>query len=371
MVINRFTSGFILFFGAMKLMCRFVTLIVCLITGSWAFSQNKSSRIEHRLAGNFKLSIYTPPGYDENKTYKVLYFNDGQTVFGPYGLNADSSANELIQKNLIEPLIIVGIHSDQDRTSNYVPYNDESAKRDFGDYSPDADSYSKRIIKQVIPFIEKKYKTKPGNGIAGYSFGGLHATWAALNFPDQFAFSGALSPSYWVKEFEIFKDAGKAQASQLYYFDIGTGEWNYVVPFLIHSNLTILKNIFYYEDHGARHHIANWRGNRTRNILLLFAGKTDLSQYTWENKLEIIRSASTGKFYMRINPLITYSNGLNASISYAATFTISNPAAGEINKDGSFRFIYPQDLNVIVNYNGEEKTMVIKFAEVEKIKATL
>ena len=335
------------------------------------WGQNKQFVIEHYTVGYFKLSVYLPPAYDETKMYKVLYFNDGQTVFGPYGLNADGSANELIQQNLIEPLIIVGIHSDENRTSNFLPYLDPSAILDFGDYVPNADKYSKRFIKQVIPFIEKKYKTKPGNGIAGYSFGGLHATWAALNFPEQFNFSGALSPSFWVKDFEIFKDAAKAQTNQLYYFDIGTGEWNYSVPFLMHSNLPMLKNIFYYEEHGARHHIADWRGSRTRNILLLFAGKTDLAQYTWENKLEVIRSASTGKFYLRINPLITYSNGLIASISYAATFTISNPAAGEINKDGSFRFIYPRDLNVIVKYNGEEKTMVIKFADVEKMKAGL
>ncbi len=362
---NNFSAHF------MKFIYRLISLVLFFTTGSWVWGQNKQSTIEHSSVGNFKLSVYLPPAYDENKTYKVLYFNDGQTVFGPYGLNADGSANELIQKNLIEPLIIVGIHSDQNRTSNYLPYMDPSAILDFGDYLPNADKYSKRLIKQVIPFIENKYKTKPGNGIAGYSFGGLHATWAALNFPDQFIFSGALSPSYWVKDFEIFKEGAKARARQLYYFDIGTGEWNYYVPFLTHSNLTILKNIFYYEEHGARHHIADWRGNRTRNILLLFAGKTDLSQYTWENKLEIIRSATTGKFYLRINPLITYSNGLIASISYAATFTISNPAAGEVNKDGSFRFIYPKDLNVIVNYKGEEKKMFIKFAEVEKIKSGL
>lgn len=355
----------------MKLIYRILPLVFYFTAGSWVWSQNKPHTIEHYSIGYFKLSVYLPPDYDKNSTYKVLYFNDGQTVFGPYGLNADGSANELIHKNLIEPLIIVGIHSDQNRTSNYLPYLDPSVVLDFGDYLPHADQYSKRIITQVLPFIEKKYKTALGRGIAGYSFGGLHATSTALNFPDQFAFCGALSPSYWVNDFEIFKEGTKAQATQLYYFDIGTGEWNYYVPFLTHSNLPILKNIFYYEEHGARHHIADWRGNRTCNILLLFAGKTDLSQYTWENKLEIIRSATTGKFYLRINPLITYSNGVIASVSYAATFTVSNPAVGEVNKDGSFRFIYPRDLNVIVNYNGDEKKMVIKYAEVEKIKAGL
>lgn len=333
--------------------------------------QTKLHTLEQLSVGPFKLTVYLPPGFDTSQSYKVLYFNDGQTVFGPAGLNADATANGLIQDKRIEPLIIVGIHSDQDRTSNYVPYLDPSAILDFGEYLPGTDKYTKRIIKQVRPFIEKKYKIRPGNGIAGYSFGGLHATWAALNYPDQFSFSGALSPSYWVKDFEIFKEAVKAQTGQIYYFDVGTGEWNYYVPFLIHSKLPILKNIYYYEDYGARHRIEDWAGDRVRNILLLFAGHTDLAQYTWEIKVEIIKSAYTGKFYPRINPVIRYSNGLVASVSYAAAFTLSNPEDGAVNKDGSFRFINPKDLTVKVSYMGEEKTMVIKYAEVEKIKAGL
>lgn len=355
----------------MKLIYRILSLVLMLAGDSAAIGQHRLSALEQLSVGSFKMTVYLPPDFDASRSFKVLYFNDGQTVFGPAGLNADATANELIQQKRIEPLIMVGIHSDQERTSNYVPYMDTSAILDFGEYLPNADKYSKRIIKQVVPFIEKKFKTKPGKGIAGYSFGGLHATWAALNFPDQFSFSGALSPSYWVRDFEIFKEATKAQAGQTYYFDVGTGEWNYYVPFLVYSKLPMLKNIFYYEDYGARHQIEDWKGDRIRNILLLFAGHTDLSQYTWELKLEIIKSASTGKFYLRINPVITYSNGLVASVSYAAAFNLFNPEDGVVNKDGSFRFINPKDLKVKVSFMGEEKIMLIKYAEVEKIKAGL
>ncbi|HSU27262.1 MAG TPA: alpha/beta hydrolase-fold protein [Chitinophagaceae bacterium] len=117
--------------------------------------------VEKSVAG-YKLSIYLPPGYDTLKNYKVLYFNDGQTVFGKYGLNADAMADELISKKSIEPIIIVGIYSDANRTSNYVPYFDEGVKQDFGDYQPNAVNYTHRIIILVIPFIEKNFKTKPG-----------------------------------------------------------------------------------------------------------------------------------------------------------------------------------------------------------------
>jgi enterochelin esterase-like enzyme len=326
--------------------------------------------IEEKKIAGFTLSIYLPIGYDTLKGCKVLYFNDGQTVFGEHGLNADATANELIKNNLIEPVIIVGIHSDKNRTSNYVPYFDEGAKQDFGDYEPSTDKYTKSIINSIIPFIEKNYKTKNSRGIAGYSFGGLHATWAALNYPEQFCFSGSLSPSYWVKDFEIFKEGSKAKPSQVYYFDVGTGEWNYYVPMLLHSKLPILRNIFYYEDYGVYHSVNNWRGTRTKNMLLLFAGATDSTKYTWDIKQEIIKSEYTGKFYPRINPVITYSNGLTCSISYAATFILQNPEDGVINKDGSFHFINPKDLQVTILYKGEEKEIRISYREVEKIKAT-
>ncbi len=327
-------------------------------------AQSSDYIIESHFVSGYQLSIYLPPGYDTLKRCKVLYFNDGQTVFGQNGLNADATATELIHKKQIEPIIIVGIYSDSNRTSNYVPYFDEGAKQDFGDYQPNADGYTKKIIKQIVPFIEKKYKAKPERGIAGYSFGGLHATWAALNYPEQFSFVGSLSPSYWVKDFEIFKEGSKARVNQTYYFDVGTGEWNYYVPMLLHSKLPQLQNIFYYEDFGAHHKIEDWRGQRVKNILLLFAGKTDLMKYTWDIKLEIIRSEFNGKYYPRINPIITYSNGLTCSISYAATFTLLNPDDGVVNKDGSFRFTNPKDLKVKIEYKGEERMMIINYNEV-------
>lgn len=342
-----------------------ILLLVLSLECFHATIKSQPSRIDEKIVAGFRISVYVPPGYDTIKSCRVLYFNDGQTIFGQYGLYTDGTAEELIKNKLIEPIIIVGIHSDENRTSNYVPYFDEGAKQDFGNYIPQADKYSKAIIDQVIPFIEKNYRVKPGNGIAGYSFGGLHATWIALNYPDHFLFSGSLSPSYWVKDFEIFKEGAKAKKTQVYYFDIGTGEWNYYVPMLLHSKLPMLKNIFYFEDYGGRHNVNSWKGQRIKNMLLLFVGKTDTAAYTWDIKVEMIKSEYTGKLYPRINPVITYSNGLVCSISYAATFDLINKEDGVVNKDGSFRFINSKDLQVKVIYKGEEKIITARYKDAE------
>lgn len=335
-----------------------------------SFAISQTHTIEEKTVSGVRLSIYLPPGYTKTQTYKVLYCNDGQTIFGSGGLNMDQQADDLISRKLIEPVIIVGMHSDENRTSNYVPYDDEGARQDFGNYKPAADAYTKKIISRIIPFIEKEYSGTASRGIAGYSFGGIHATWAALNHPSVFNFSAALSPSYWVDDFHLFKEAAKAKKEQRYYFDVGTGEWNYYVPFIRHSNLTLLENVFYFEAKDAHHNITDWR-NRIPNVLLLFAGKTDTTVYSWEIQPEIIKSAATGRFYLRINPVITYRNGLTCSLSYAATFLLLNPEDGVVNADGSFRFINPKDLKVKIIYKNEERLLTLSYAEIEKTKATL
>ena len=103
-------------------------------------------------------------------------------------------------------------------------------------------------------------------------------------------------------------------------------------------------------------------------MLLLFAGKTDTTRFQWEVQQEMIKSEVSGKVYPRLNPIITFSNGLKCSISYAASFTLMNAADGTVNKDGSFLFINPVDLKVKITYQGEEKIITIPFNEAAQIK---
>ncbi len=347
----------------------FIPLLCCFLSAQ-SFTQQPTHTIEQKTVNGLRIQVYLPPGYDKTKTYKTLYINDGQTIFGITGLNMDAIADEMIAKKMIDPLIMVGIESDRDRTSQYLPYHDAGARQDFGDYQPQADAYTKKIISRLIPFIEKNYAAGPVKGIAGYSFGGLHAIWAALNHPSVFKFAAGLSPSYWVNDFKLFTEAYKAQKDQVYYFDMGTGEWNYYVPFILQSKQTLLENIFYYEVKDAHHQPSDWI-QRIPNILLLFAGDTSRTVSTWDIQKEIIKSAQTDRFYLRINPVITYASGLTCSLSYAAKFMVENPEDGVVNPDGSFRFINPKDLRVTVSYKGEEKKIVLGYTDIEKEKSKL
>jgi predicted alpha/beta superfamily hydrolase len=87
---------------------------------------------KHTLTGNIKrhrafpskvlgnrrdVLVYLPPGYRRfsRKDYPVLYLHDGQNVFDAATAFAgvewgvDETAERLIQKKLIEPLIIVAV----------------------------------------------------------------------------------------------------------------------------------------------------------------------------------------------------------------------------------------------------------------------
>ncbi|MBO6576003.1 MAG: alpha/beta hydrolase [Rhodothermales bacterium] len=71
--------------------------------------------------------VYLPPGYDDgDRRYPVLYMMDGQHLFDQrlsgYEWSADETAERLIARGIIEPVIIVGIFaSPANRTREYTP----------------------------------------------------------------------------------------------------------------------------------------------------------------------------------------------------------------------------------------------------------
>ncbi|MGZ8561818.1 MAG: alpha/beta hydrolase, partial [Flavisolibacter sp.] len=198
------------------------------------FTYSQSSKIEELILEGKKISIYVPPGLKKGQTYPVLLFTDGQTCFGNSfnSLGLERMADSLIKMRLIEPVFIAGIHSNQDRMSQYIPYVDSSIFQDFGYYEPQSEAFINFIKTSLLPELEMRYPINKKTGIAGFSFGGLLASWAAIHHTDLFSFAAAFSPSMWVDDFRIFKEASLLKPTQSFYMDIGTAEWNYYLPFV-------------------------------------------------------------------------------------------------------------------------------------------
>ncbi|MCP4456600.1 MAG: alpha/beta hydrolase [Cytophagales bacterium] len=174
--------------------------------------------IEHHVISDIQIDIYIPPEYDGNQTLPILYFNDGDNF--QYVFN-------LLTEEYAEPFLMVGLYAGANRSDKYVPYYDPYANSN----TRVSVTYSKAIIDGIIPFVESRFKADESRrAIFGMSFGGLHATWMGLKYPEIFSFVGTLSPSFWVDDYTIIRNpvSGLSQ-SNVFYFDIGT---NYYVPFI-------------------------------------------------------------------------------------------------------------------------------------------
>lgn len=346
-------------------------LFLTMTCGTTEESFLRRHKIESATVAGLNLSIYLPPDYSNANAYPVIYFNDGQTLFDETTSSwaLQKTLDRLIQKKQIAPVIVVGIHSDANRTSDYVPYEDLWVREDFGNYTPRARQYTEKLIQKIIPYIDSTYTTDTKRrAIMGASFGGLQATWAALNYPEHFSMAGAFSPSYWVKDYQIFEEGNQAKPHQQFYFDMGTAEWNYYVPMIPALNLEYGKQVFYYEVPDGKHSGTDW-ATRAHNALLIFAGIQKDQTYSWDVEIEVIKSHSqANKFYLRMNPIIQFKNGLTYSLSLAAKYELVNKEDGEVKEDGRFEFKNPENLEVVVSYKGESKKVTLNYKTIEQLK---
>lgn len=181
------------------------------------------------------LRVYLPADYNGIKSFRVLYLNDGQHLFESDKLHqkedwrVDEITDSLIKQGIIEPLIIVGIDNigTTNRGDEYLPWEDIYLNPPIP--NPKGKMYPDFIINEVMPLIESKYKIKKGKenvGIGGFSYGGLIAIYTAMKKPDHFGFLLAETPSLYVNDNQILKEAQKSSNGwpARIYFGVGTNE---------------------------------------------------------------------------------------------------------------------------------------------------
>lgn len=259
----------------------------------------------HTLTGNIKhhdafeskilnnkrnLIVYLPPDYDSStNTYPVLYMNDGQNVMDGYSSfigqewQADENAQRLIQAGTIRPIIIVGIDNAQAaRADEYLPTRRQFGKDKMGG---NADAYDDMLIHEIMPFINKTYRTKTGpqnTTLLGSSFGGIISLYTGLKHPDIFGGIGACSPSIWWDNRDMLKRV-QALPSKLpikIWLDMGTKEgYNELVyarqtkHALQDKGWILGEDLGYMEAPGAQHNEVAWAA-RMDPILRFFYGKS-------------------------------------------------------------------------------------------------
>ena len=147
-------------------------------------------------------SVYLPTSYktNPNKKYIVAYVLDGERgKFLEVSGIAQSMHSAFNLKLQIPELIIVSIEN-TDRTRDFTPTNSLNYldREDIAAFksSGKADNFMNFIEKELMPEINKSFRTVPQNIIIGHSMGGLFALHCLLENPKLFSYYLLIDPSW-------------------------------------------------------------------------------------------------------------------------------------------------------------------------------
>ncbi len=234
-----------------------------------------------RVLGNERdVLVYLPTGYRRppQQRYPVMYLNDGQnlfdaaTAFGGVEWGVDETAQRLIRRRLIEPLIIVAVaNMGMDRIHEYSPTRGvidggmpKRKRRSRGL----ARKYGKFLTQELKPFIDANYRTKPEaefTGLGGSSLGGLLTMALGLWSPNIFRRLAVMSPSVWWDDQVIVHIVSKLEKKLplRIWLDTGTHEpgWEkarMLRDALIEAGWQLDDDLQYTEAEGADHSEGSW-----------------------------------------------------------------------------------------------------------------
>jgi predicted alpha/beta superfamily hydrolase len=193
-------------------MKKLFILLVLMMISNLSYGQNKKNIVigerltikSEILNSDREISIYLPNSYNDNNyiNYPVLYLLDGRKFFNSFtGVITQLSSDVSPQ---IPEMIVIGITSqnrikDSSPTNSLIGYTKEEEKG--LEVSGGADDFLKFIQKELIPFVEHKYRTNSYRTFVGYSFTGLPVLQALFSIPETFN-------SYLVIDFSAWWDNG-------------------------------------------------------------------------------------------------------------------------------------------------------------------
>jgi len=148
------------------------------------------------------IQVHLPDAYRNGETrFPVLYLTDGPGHFS----HTVGTMNFLANNGRMPQMIIVGVantNRTRDLTPKILVSKDERFQNGGG-----ADNFLKFFEQELIPYIEKNYRTQPYRVFSGHSFGGLFAINAFLTKPELFNAYISVSPSLWWDDERLISDA--------------------------------------------------------------------------------------------------------------------------------------------------------------------
>ncbi len=145
------------------------------------------------LKADRHVSVHLPKDYEKHPDtkYPVLYILDSETNIAFTGVIVDY----LSEGGQMPAMIVVGIHADGSREVDYLPKLTDPEALKSG-ISGEASRFLKAIDTEMIPLVERSYRTTDFRLISGHSFGGLFVTYAMSQKPKLFNGYFAQSPYF-------------------------------------------------------------------------------------------------------------------------------------------------------------------------------
>ncbi len=227
-----------------------------------------------------RLYVYTPAGYESGaQKYPVFYLFHGaggdEDAWTNMGRTAQIMDN-LIAQGKTKPMIVVMTNgnANQAGAQNEVPPLQSTGEQGMAAYQRYTGKFEEHLVKDVVPFIEKNYRTLTGQdnrAIAGLSMGGGHTQTITNNNPGMFGYIGVFSMGIMsfgpqgpdaakIEQERITKlEALKNSGYKLYWIACGKDDFVYQGVVTLRSTLDKVGLKYIYRESTGGHTWANWR----------------------------------------------------------------------------------------------------------------
>lgn len=127
-------------------------------------------------------TVFLPASYEDerDRRYPVIYSLDGEKT--RHGSLMAANARMLAAIGETPEVILVAVHTHGLRTRDYAPYKG-------------AHAFTRFLSTELMPYIDKRFRTSGSNAISGHSYGGLYALYAFGDHPGLFDAHFAYVPS--------------------------------------------------------------------------------------------------------------------------------------------------------------------------------
>lgn len=230
-----------------------------------------------------RMYVYTPAGYETGtQKYPVFYLLHGAGGDEDAWTNMGRAAqimDNLIAQGKAKPMIVVMTNGNANQAgaqNEVAPVPAPAGEQGMAAYTRLAGKFEEHVIKDVVPYIEKNYRTltgKENRAIAGLSMGGGHTQTITNDNPGFFNYIGVFSMGIMNMGPQQNADAA-AKAEQdrmakltalnkagykLYWIGVGKDDFVYQSVINLRAALDKAGLKYIYRESTGGHTWANWR----------------------------------------------------------------------------------------------------------------